>query len=248
MKYILIVEDDKELAQLTQEYLTSFGYATKVVEDGLSAVTEIETNPPDLLLLDVMLPGMSGFSVCRAIRDSYHGPILMMTANQDELDQVYGLDIGADDYVIKPVRPRLLLARVQALLRRADELNAVSAPVEPTEQTVEPEAMRNKVIDEMIVNVGALRINKRTRETLVNNTSVTLTSGEFDLLCLLADKAGEILTRDFLYEELQGFPYNGFDRAIDVRVAKLRSRLEVGPEHPVIKTIRGKGYMLAKQV
>ncbi|HGY9627474.1 response regulator transcription factor [Pseudomonas juntendi] len=219
---ILIVEDDQRLAELTAEYLQANGYEVAVEGDGGRAVRRIIDSQPDLVILDLMLPGEDGLSICRRVRGQYAGPILMLTARSDELDQVQGLDMGADDYVCKPVRPRVLLARITALLRRSEA----------------PEAKRQALA------FGALRIDSRLREAWLSEQAIDLTSAEFDLLWLLASNAGRVLSREEIFTSLRGVGYDGQDRSIDVRISKIRPKIGDDPIHPrLIKTLRSKGYL-----
>lgn len=218
---ILIVEDDQRLADLTAEYLQANGFEVAVEGDGSRAVRRIIDSQPDLVILDLMLPGEDGLSICRRVRGQYAGPILMLTARSDELDQVQGLDQGADDYVCKPVRPRLLLARVQALLRRTEA----------------PERRQ-------ALTFGPLHIDNRLREAHLGGALVELTGAEFDLLWLLASNAGRVLSREQMFTALRGVGYDGQDRSIDVRVSKIRPKIGDDPVNPrLIKTLRSKGYL-----
>ncbi|MBO9550785.1 response regulator transcription factor [Pseudomonas sp.] len=219
---ILIVEDDQRLAELTAEYLQANGYEVAVEGDGARAARRIVDSQPDLVILDLMLPGEDGLSICRRVRGQYTGPILMLTARSDELDQVQGLDLGADDYVCKPVRPRLLLARIQALLRRSES----------------PETKRHDLA------FGPLRIDNRLREAWLDAQQIDLTGAEFDLLWLLASNAGRVLTREQIFTALRGVGYDGQDRSIDVRISRIRPKIGDDPIHPrLIKTLRSKGYL-----
>ncbi|WP_313299052.1 response regulator transcription factor [Pseudomonas sp.] len=219
---ILIVEDDQRLAELTAEYLQGQGFEVSVEGDGARAARRIVDSQPDLVILDLMLPGEDGLSICRRVRGQYPGPILMLTARSDELDQVQGLDQGADDYVCKPVRPRLLLARIQALLRRSES----------------PEHKRHDLA------FGALRIDNRQREAWLGAQPIELTGAEFDLLWLLASNAGRVLSREQIFTALRGVGYDGQDRSIDVRISRIRPKIGDDPVHPrLIKTLRSKGYL-----
>jgi len=219
---ILIVEDDQRLAELTAEYLQANGYEVAVEGDGARAARRIVDSQPDLVILDLMLPGEDGLSICRRVRGQYPGPILMLTARSDELDQVQGLDLGADDYVCKPVRPRLLLARIQALLRRSES----------------PDNKRHDLA------FGPLRIDNRQREAWLDAQQIDLTGAEFDLLWLLASNAGRVLSREQIFTALRGVGYDGQDRSIDVRISRIRPKIGDDPIHPrLIKTLRSKGYL-----
>lgn len=219
---ILIVEDDQRLAELTAEYLQANGFEVAVEGDGGRAVRRILDSQPDLVILDLMLPGEDGLSICRRVRGQFANPILMLTARSDELDQVQGLDLGADDYVCKPVRPRLLLARINALLRRSDA----------------PDSKRPEL------TFGPLHLDSRVREARLNEQLIDLTGAEFDLLWLLASHAGSVLSREQIFTALRGVGYDGQDRSIDVRISKIRPKIGDDPIHPrLIKTLRSKGYL-----
>ncbi|MBC3423732.1 response regulator transcription factor [Pseudomonas wayambapalatensis] len=219
---ILIVEDDQRLADLTAEYLQANGFEVAVEGDGGRAVRRIIDSQPDLVILDLMLPGEDGLSICRRVRGQFPNPILMLTARSDELDQIQGLDLGADDYICKPVRPRLLLARINALLRRS-------------------EAPQGKGHD---LSFGPLRIDNRLREAWLGEQPIDLTGAEFDLLWLLASNAGRVLSREQISTSLRGVGYDGQDRSIDVRISKIRPKIGDDPIHPrLIKTLRSKGYL-----
>jgi len=227
---VLIVEDDQRLAELTREYLESNGLRVAIEGNGALAAARIVSEQPDLVILDLMLPGEDGLSICRKVRDRYDGPILMLTARTDDMDQVQGLDMGADDYVCKPVRPRLLLARIQALLRRSES-------VEPAM----PEKPRR-------VQFGPLVVDNALREAWLYDGGIELTSAEFDLLWLLVANAGRILSREEIFTALRGIGYDGQDRSIDVRISRIRPKIGDDPEHPrLIKTIRSKGYLFVPE-
>lgn len=227
--YILIVEDDERLASLTREYLETNGLQVEVVDDGDVAIERIRDQQPDLVVLDVMLPGTDGLTVCRQVRESYHNPILMLTARTDDMDQVLGLEMGADDYVPKPVKPRVLLARIRALLRR----------VETDQQDATASASR--------LEFGNLVIDNAAREVLLDGEAVDLTSAEYDLLWLLASNAGTVLSRETIFEQLRGIQYDGQDRSIDVRVSRIRPKVGDDPDNPRrIKTVRSKGYLFVR--
>ncbi|MBA1201251.1 response regulator transcription factor [Pseudomonas capeferrum] len=223
---ILIVEDDQRLAELTAEYLHANGYVVAVEHDGARAARRILDSQPDLVILDLMLPGEDGLSICRRVRGHYTGSILMLTARSDELDQVQGLDLGADDYVCKPVRPRLLLARIHALLRRGES----------------PDSKLRSLC------FGALRVDQGLREAWLHEQGIELTGAEFDLLWLLVSNAGRVLSREEIFTSLRGVGYDGQDRSIDIRISKIRPKIGDDPIHPrMIKTLRGKGYLFVAQ-
>ena len=234
---ILIVEDDERLATLTKDYLESNGLEVSVEGDGSRAIERIKTEQPDLVVLDLMLPGEDGLAVCRMVRPHYSGPILMLTARTEDLDQVLGLEMGADDYVAKPVRPRVLLARVRALLRRTKSKSQIAA-----EQN-SPAAPAKRL------TFGNLVIDSSMREAWLDGNSIDLTSAEFDLLWLLSSSAGHILTREEIFHQLRGIEYDGQDRSIDVRVSRIRPKVGDDPINPKrIKTVRSKGYLFVKEI
>lgn len=222
MTNILLVEDDLALQQLTKDYLEQNGLNVAVLSRGDEVMSYLATAQPDLMILDVMLPGKDGFSVCREVRDKYAFPILMLTAKGEDFDQVIGLELGADDYVIKPAEPRVLLARISALLRRSQE----------------PERASH------IVSFDKLKIDKNSRLVTLGGEEVSLTSHEFELLWLLASSAGEVLSREFVHEQMIGRQYDGLDRTVDVRISRLRKKLGDNSEKPYkIKTVWGQGYL-----
>ena len=230
---LLLVEDDAELAGLVGEYLLGNGFVVGTEVNGLTAVERIVAEQPDLVILDVMLPGIDGMEVCKRARQHYSGPILMLTALDEDIDQMLGLELGADDYVIKPVKPRLLLTRIRTLLRRT------STQPTQTESIVVPPA------DSALITVGQLQINHASRSVTLAGQAVDLTTAEYELLLLLAQAAGQPVDRDTIVQALRGFDYDGFDRSIDRRVSRLRKKLHDDPSQPqIIKTVRGKGYQL----
>lgn len=226
MPRVLIVEDDERLASLTQEYLIRNGLEVGVEADGNRAIRRIIEEQPDMVVLDLMLPGADGLTVCREVRPHYSLPILMLTARTDDMDQVLGLEMGADDYVAKPVQPRVLLARIRALLRRTEK-------VEEGQQRLD--------FGELVIDNGA-------RAVLLNEQPVEFTSAEYDLLWLLASNAGKILSREDIFERLRGIEYDGQDRSIDVRISRIRPKIGDDPDNPRrIKTVRSKGYLFVKE-
>lgn len=226
---ILLVEDDERLAELTAEYLARNDLKVDIEGRGDRAEQRIVSEQPDLVILDVMLPGKDGFEVCRAVRPAYRGVILMLTARDEDFDQILGLEMGADDYITKPVQPRVLLARIKALLRRLP--GSGDPPATGAEEKV----------------FGQFRISQATRTASLAGQQIDLTTAEFDLLWLLASHAGNVLSRDDLLQELRGIGFDGLDRSIDARISRLRKKLSDDPENPTrIKTVRGKGYLFSK--
>ena len=230
---ILLVEDDPRLADLTSRYLKQNGLGVTVESNGAAAVARFNEVRPRLVVLDLMLPGKDGLSICRELRQTFKGPILMLTAKDADIDQVIGLEAGADDYVAKPAEPMVLLARIRALLRRAD-LEPQAAPAGQPHAS----AATTDIV------FGSLRISEAHRVWL-DGEEITLTTQEFELLYELARSAGTILSRDELFKRIRGIDYDGLDRSIDSRISKLRRKLGDDADSPKrIRTIWGKGYLL----
>ena len=222
--HILLVEDDTSLAEWIFDYLTAHGYRVSHINRGDQALDAIQKLQPDLLILDVMLPYKNGFDICKESRLFYSNPILMLTACAEEADEILGLELGANDYVSKPVKPRLLLARVKALLRR----DTIEAPVATT------------------LLFGQLKIMEGTKAVFLNGEPVSITSNEFEVLWLLASQAGKVISREELVTQLRGIEYDGLDRSIDIRISRLRKKLHDNTAQPFrIKTIWAKGYLFA---
>ncbi len=220
------MEDDRRLADLTAEYFRQNGLTVAVESRGDRAMARFKDEQPRLILLDLMLPGTDGLTICRELREIFDGPILIFTARDSDIDQVIGLEAGADDYVAKPIDPMVLLARTRALLRR-----------------VEKGAEQAKPIGEIVL--GGLRISEAAQEVWLDGSNIELTTQEFELLCMLARHAGKILSREEIFRRLRGIEYNGVDRSIDGRISKLRRKLADSAATPTrIKTVWGKGYLL----
>ncbi|WOH39597.1 response regulator [Thalassotalea fonticola] len=225
----MLVEDDMSLAEWFGDYLGEQGYLVTLANRGDVAIELIESDQPDLVILDIMLPVKDGFEVCQAIRPFYLGPILMMTARDHETDEVLGLELGADDYVVKPVKPRVLLSRIKALFRR------ISSPA------VASETNQNKI------NLGKLSIDANSRTTTLAGTKVAISSNEFDVLWQLAQAADKVVSRKDLVIQRRGIEYDGFDRSIDILVSRIRKKLGDDASNPYrIKTVWGKGYLFVK--
>jgi DNA-binding response OmpR family regulator len=236
----LLVDDDRDLARLLSDYLGSHDVVLTHVEDGAGGLAALAARTFDVVLLDVMLPGIDGFEVCRRIRAAHDVPVVMLTARGDDADRIVGLDIGADDYVPKPFNPRELLARVRAVLRRARPTGAADEGTKPV--------AREKI------TVGPLEIDHAARVVKRAGEEVTLTSFEYRILVVLARRAGETVTREELASEVRepvqgkGQTYDpSVDRSLDVHVSRLRQKLEDDPKEPrLIKTVRGVGYVLSR--
>ncbi|MDN3235705.1 response regulator transcription factor [Pseudomonas sp. WAC2] len=228
MPTILLVEDDTALAELIATYLTRHAFAVFILSRGDEVQAYVRKTYPDLVILDLMLPGLDGLQVCRQLRADHAGlPILMLTARDDSHDQVVGLELGADDYVTKPCEPRVLLARIRTLLRRS-----------------QPETVRK---DASRVTFGRLEIDLTERVVQWRDQPIELSSGEFDLLVALARHAGEVQSRDQLLQQVRGIEFNGIDRSIDVAISKLRRKFEdTSGEARRIKTVWGKGYLFSR--
>lgn len=223
--HILLVDDDESLNRLVRQYLEDQGFVVSVVVDGDAAVAAIDRISPDLVILDLMLPGQDGLSVCREVRPRYEGAVLMLTALDDDIDEVAGLETGADDYLAKPVRPRVLLARIRALLRRKSKQPAIHA----TES----------------ISTSHLSIDRSARTVIVDELKIDVTDAEFALLWLFAENTGQILSRDDINKSIRGLEHDGYDRSIDLRVSRLRKKIGDDSKEPkIIKSVRGKGYLL----
>jgi len=220
MKTILVVDDERHIVDLLRLYLEKEGFAVVAAQDGEQGLALHARHEPDLVVLDLMLPKVDGFEVCRELRRRGDTPILMLTARDDDIDAIVGLELGADDYVTKPFNPRALVARVKAILRRTDITARGGRPIE----------------------VGDLRIDPRRREATVAGRRLELRAREFDLLAALARDPGVVLTRDMLLEDVWGTDFPGETRTIDVHVAEVRKKL--GEDGPPIETVRGIGYRL----
>lgn len=226
---ILLIEDDSRLAELTATYLEQNGLRVKIEARGDRALERFTQEKPRLVLLDLLLPGKDGLSICRELRRVHDVPILILTAKDTDLDHVIGLEAGADDYVMKPVDPMVLLARVRALMRRSERPAGGGGVSERRPD----------------VNLGTLRISDTSREVWLGGEPVPLTTQEFELLSLLAHRAGELVSRDEVFRTMRGIDYDGLDRSIDGRVSKLRRKLGDDAAAPTrIKTVWGKGYLL----
>lgn len=229
---ILVVEDEPTLQETLAYNLEKQGYRIETAGDGRSALETARRLKPDLIVLDIMLPAMDGIEVCKTLRrESFSSPILMLTARDDEIDRVVGLEIGADDYLTKPFSMRELLARVKAQLRRTqvvrEELDKLktSAPAQDT------------------LTYGNLKINRMRREVLLDEAVIALKPQEYDLLLFFAEHKGQMLSREFILERVWGWDYIGDSRTVDVHVRWLRQKIEANPASPTrIVTVRGGGY------
>lgn len=230
MARILVVEDEVDICNLIKAHLEGDGHTVFQAFDGPTALTLVEAHDPQLIILDWMLPGLDGLAVCRRIRETHLAPIMMLTARSEEVDRVLGLEVGADDYLIKPFGIRELLARVRSMLRRV-ALDTLAIP-----QTGAPPVSH---IPEPIV-CGSLCIDVASYMVSLDGAPVDLTRKEFDLLALLASHPGRAFSRDFLLERVWGYDYDGFDRTVDSHIVRLRRKL--GPLGEKIVTVWGVGY------
>jgi DNA-binding response OmpR family regulator len=232
---ILVVEDEITLQETLAYNLKRQGYEVETASDGADALEDARRLRPDLIVLDIMLPGMDGFEVCRVLRQEMNTPVLMLTARDDEIDRVVGLEVGADDYMTKPFSMRELLARVKAMLRRVrlvrEEVNASTLPTPipaPVSQAIES---------------GDLVLDLTRREVRRNDQPITLKPKEFELLLFLAQHRGQVLSRELILDRVWGWNYIGDSRTVDVHVRWLREKIENDPSNPLrIVTVRGAGY------
>ncbi len=234
---VLLAEDEESFVDALVIGLGHEGFKVTVARDGTEALRLFQEVAPDVVLLDLMLPKVSGVDVCRTIRRTSTVPIIMVTAKGSEIDMVVGLEVGADDYVTKPYRLRELVARIRAVLRRSQAVagQTASGPADHTAGATEPE--------EGSVEAGAVRVDVDQRRAFVRGEEVQLRRKEFDLLRILVENAGRVLTRDVLIDRVWGSDYFGDTKTLDVHVKRLRSRIEEDPSRPVlITTVRGVGY------
>lgn len=217
---ILIVDDEPKIVRLARDYLEKNGFRVVTAADGPSALAMARREKPDLIVLDLLLPGMDGREVCRILRAESDVPIIMLTALSEESDQIVGLEIGADDYIVKPFSPRALVARVRALLRR-------------TQGDVKAQA---------VIRVGGLEVDSASHTAMLDGKSLHLTPSEFDLLMVLAGRPGQTFTRQQLMDDLYGGAASGVDRSIDSHIKNLRRKLEADSNLRFIETVYGIGY------
>lgn len=243
MPKVLVVDDEPSIVELIRYNLEQAGHAVVSAGDGPGALAAFRAEQPDVVVLDVMLPGMDGFEVCRAIRQESTVPVILLTAKKEEIDRVVGLELGADDYVTKPFSPRELLARVKAVLRRQGWA-AEAADVLPPAAAA-PGAGAAASGSGARLHFKDLVLDLERREVAIRSQPVTLTFTEFELLWALARHPGRVWTRDQLLEQLWGPNFYGDPRTVDVHIRHLREKLEINPSRPeYVRTVRGVGYRL----
>jgi DNA-binding response OmpR family regulator len=219
-KRILIIDDDRKLNALLADYLAKYNFDVNSITEPEQALRELKKTDPDIIILDIMLPGMNGFEVCRRIRKLSSIPIIMLTARGEVADRIVGLELGADDYLPKPFEPRELVARLQSILRRSSG-----------------ERKRDRA------SFGGLEIDYQRHEVKLEGRSVDLTTMEFEILTLFTKNPGVVLSRDMIFEKIKGLDADSFDRSIDVMISRLRGKLDDDPQNPLyLKTIWGAGY------
>ncbi|MDP7542321.1 MAG: response regulator transcription factor [Acidimicrobiales bacterium] len=229
---VLVVEDEQSFVDALTVGLRREGFEVEVATDGVAALEAFDRSPPDIVLLDLMLPRLSGLDVCREIRTRSQVPVIMVTAKGTEVDTVVGLEIGADDYMTKPYRLRELVARMRAVLRRAESPTGTRVADETSDET-----------SDVAVVVGDVTVDPGRHEVQVRGEAMAMPLREFELLSLLMDNAGRVLTRDVLIDRVWGYDYVGDTRTLDVHVKRIRSKIEIDPRHPErLVTIRGVGY------
>lgn len=224
MTEIFLVEDDLRIAKLVTRFLVSEGFSVKHVDDGAKGVQGIVNNNPDLVILDMMLPSMDGIEVCNAVRGKFNNPILMLTAQDDDLNHVLALNAGIDDYLTKPIKPEILLARINALMRRSSATN------------------NDKVV------IQDLQVDHGKRQVTRDGINIELTGADFELLWVLVNKPSTVINRDQIFSRVLDIDFNGSDRSIDMRISKLRKKLgDNSAPYRYIKTIRNRGYIFLKE-
>jgi two-component system OmpR family response regulator len=230
MVRVMLVEDDARLAELVTEYLNGYEFSVELVTRGDQALAQFQASLPDIVVLDLMLPGTDGMVVCRQLRAVSSVPILILTAREDSYDEVSGLEQGADDFVNKPVQPRVLLARLRALARRLPAAAGAGIQLEP---------------DTPPIHIfGALRIATADRSVTWRGQECVLSNTEYKLLLVLAEAAGQVLSRDALLKKMRGIEFDGLDRSIDNAISKLRRRFD-DLDSSKIKTVWGEGYLFS---
>ncbi|MBU1439318.1 MAG: response regulator transcription factor [Gammaproteobacteria bacterium] len=228
---ILLIDDDNELSQLVSDYLTLDGFSLDVAADGVSGLERAQSGLYQLILLDVMLPGLDGLSLLRQLRQSSYCPVLMLTARGDDIDRIVGLELGADDYLAKPFNPRELSARVRAILRRVELAQQQS----------------NSQVATPILEINQVQLNRQNRQVWCNGQQIVLTATEFQLLDYLMHHAGQVITKEDLSKAVLGRALQQYDRSLDMHISNIRKKLAVGDSTEKIQTLRGSGYLFLEQ-
>ena len=236
---ITIVEDDEKMAQLLKSYFEGFGFDVDLILSGKNAASRIIEQSPAIAIIDLMLPEQDGLSICRSIREKFQGKILILTATGDDMDQVAALEMGADDFVLKPIQPRVLLARVRMLLRRNEsKINT------KTDSNVTDHIITSQIDNDKELRFGQLWLHSVLRRCTLNEQVVPLTPSEFSMLWCLASQAECVLSREQLLKSISGCQYDGLNRAVDNKIAQLRKKLKDDANRPKgTITVRGKGYI-----
>ena len=230
-KIVLLVDDDEKLLKLVKEYLEGYGFQVLTLTDGSAIMKAISAKSPDIVILDIMLPGRDGLAVLKEVRTEHAVPVIMLTAKGDDADRIVGLELGADDYLPKPFNPRELLARIKAVLRRSPLFD-------------ETEARKSK---SKLIKVGGIILNIAKQTLIVDNKEVELSSTEYKVLEALMRHPNVVMTRDQLMTLARGRDFMAFDRSIDVHISKLRAKLKASPKYgKSIKTVWGTGYMFVE--
>lgn len=243
MAKILVVDDEANIADTLKYNLVREGYEVTIAGDGRQALEVFRREKPDLVILDLMLPGMNGLDVCRSLRQVSTVPILMLTAKEEEVDKILGLELGADDYMTKPFNLRELIARVRAMLRRMEMLQGALANQQAESNGNGRGEAKAESNGQHMISVGELQINTNQHTVLMGDRSVMLKPKEFDLLAFLARHRGQVLTREMLLERVWDYDYSGGTRTVDVHIRWLREKIETDPSRPrYIHTVFGVGY------
>ena len=233
-KKALIIDDDSKLQELLKEYLEGYGFSIVSMFDGDGALEKVGEESPDIIVLDIMLPGKDGFEILKEIRKEYSTPVIMLTARGEETDRIVGLELGSDDYLPKPFNPRELVARINAILRRSD---AGTYP-DPIKEDQE----------ERVLEVGGLVLDKAKRCIVLAGKEIELTTAEYELIKVLMERPNRVYSRDELMDLARGRDFGAFDRSIDVHISRLRAKIEEDVKDPQrIKTVWGAGYMFVEE-
>ena len=233
-KKVLIIDDDGKLQDLLRDYLEGYGFSIVSVLDGKDALGKVKEESPDIIVLDIMLPGKDGFEILKEIRQEYSTAVIMLTARGEETDRIVGLELGADDYLPKPFNPRELVARINAVLRRSDN-GAYPDPIQHEEE-------------KRVLEVGDIILDMEKRSITSAGKEIELTTAEYEFLKVLMERPNRVYSRDELMDLARGRDFAVFDRSIDVHISRLRAKIEKDPKNPQrIKTVWGAGYMFVEE-